>query len=639
MDGVMRLSNYCIVLVLFLSAAAVTAADLRAINRKLTEKQKEPGTGIVFLASEALKHKPENADEAIWNFVVFTKAGMNAETEAAATDIKRFTSGKDAESFISSAVSERYDGKALKPASTLVLLTIFEKDVTDQGLVERFLDDFVRDGKSVDEMNLWLSERVACGNPIWISVRNKFALKHGGAAAVLASIEREIRNNPSEVQPVIDYLEAKQIIDRIRYSNKSDSLPVPETAWLKTVVTPSATGLQRIGEAMRYTRDRDSAVYFLKKALVTPLSDSEKEKTDEKTFRKSVMKSMAGCLDGKENKEIFAAWTMKAGGIPKPRRSSNFSSGEKPSDPDDMAAWLKYARDSESESYFDDDKAEARINDAVRAALQYARTPANKDPKRDSDSAEIIQVQNNFYKRLNKHHKAHEALFDVLEKVDASDPTAIRAIRCINLTPHGINHSDQRLWAWLQSRPEWEFTEQNLLQTLIFSARGDRRRDLILSTEAMTEKKDISCSFVLARVAFLMNEPEIALRLLDKCLKSESPSVSRKNVAYEKLNIIAARPDWKESLRCFEIAGDSCSDKLKFLTLIAAAAAENGETDEALKLWKQASDIDISYTTGLDRISRTAAQDKFIGFYREIQKTIPSSDVITAALKILGAEN
>jgi hypothetical protein len=95
--------------------------------------------------------------------------------------------------------------------------------------------------------------------------------------------------------------------------------------------------------------------------------------------------------------------------------------------------------------------------------------------------------------------------------------------------------------------------------------------------------------------------------------------------------------DWRRAEQLFPTASKRLSSQElpEWYARIAVAAARSGAKPEALRIWKSVANLNPAELRALDTLAKTGLGPELIGFYRQMQKKMPTSTIPARAIRIL----
>jgi tetratricopeptide (TPR) repeat protein len=155
--------------------------------------------------------------------------------------------------------------------------------------------------------------------------------------------------------------------------------------------------------------------------------------------------------------------------------------------------------------------------------------------------------------------------------------------------------------------------------------------------EGLARDADPSRSLVMGWVMTRSDATSRAIPWLKSALQRLEKPEERERAAFNLFDAYLDVGDWRSAEEMWPAARTSLTPKElpDWLGRIAVAAARAGEQAEALRLWKQRTNLDRVATIHLDEMLRAGLREPLLAFYRKLGEQDPDCQSIEPMLEQL----
>jgi len=538
-----------------------------------------------------------------------------------------------------------------------------EQNPCDRNLVRAFIRNWEATG-DLDELEVWLKTKADGDNPPggklphqWADLYYEYLARWKKLPGHVDGLAKQVRENPSQREPILRYLAARRHLDGIK----------PALDWLGKIAEP-AHALDAF-ELARMMGDEqiESTIRLLDRSLTLPVTDHDRQ-----WFNKRSM--CAAYFPPDEVETTLRRWTkgrlawacFVTKKLDRAQKLVEELTGKKDGTLDDLGP-LQFAGQVQAAS--GQRVVEGRIKQAeelqkdserywlARAEYYMGRKEngeAEKAYKRalalepGPDRPSVINDYGDFLIRLGRFPEA-EALFrSEFERVvggESSDPGFwIQHLRNLE-GEEGVTFAwnDPLMWQWLALRRRSYFGQQaqwNL--AWCWEKADDQRPAFWAKAEAMAgETPPASVDYLLARLlAQEGNNAEAAKRMAAAWARwTNNDSPSRHQAGSKLMGLYVDQGNWKEAekvlLSLRDVAGFGGSDERDWLARLAIAAARADSKGDAMRLWQQRANQDLTDQRGLSELASHGLREQLATYYGGLAQRAPGNRAIAAALEVL----
>ncbi len=549
----------------------------------------------------------------------------------------------------------------------------------ENGWVYVMVKHWVQSGEPGEKIDEWLEERTGANPKFWILERARFRKMVGTEGEFLEELAADVRANPTDVSKANLYLDAVTAASR----------PLPD--WIGRVCRPRlAYESYRLGQRLLSQNVLGGAESLLEYALGTPVTfEDTKIITQGSSIELSVQ-------DARNNlarwiKRSLVECYKKLGKLEEEARlvkelveesdDSSLLAGDR------LARLMGEVRDENIREEFEEKlkaQGQERI-DSPEYWLARAHYYAVSKDKQEAEKAflkalELSPKEPDRFKKPNvrsgilrdycawlsgegRVNDAFELLREELRSEEINAGSVSAAAHILTDKSKGywrlLNPEDDVLWEYLGRREKWDGGDERFLRILAelivlerpeYGPPGGTPFDVQLSGlqsqkvrtfaergEKLVKGADASRAKVLGEVLIYMRQYERAIAVLvDAASRIESEN-ERKSAAFSLFRAYLETGKWQEAEAAFLTARTSLCSKedIEWYGHISLTAAEAGDFEDAMRLWKTRSNIDLADLQGLEALAKAGMRERLRSFYLSIQEMDPVSWVPAAALKVL----
>lgn len=512
-----------------------------------------------------------------------------------------------------------------------------------------------------DAIDVWLAARAQSNRDYWFRERLRFRSERGTAAPLIAELAAAVRAHPSELAPALDYLEAACSV--------GDGAGDP--AWLGDTCRPRLAfeGYQ-LGAALAAGWPR-AAIALLDRSLATPFTDEDREAFARIPMQMALPNDAAAeqlvrtwtrhallnaCKSAGDNQraqqllEELATTTDANTPLPvDPRFAGEIqaNSGGRAIEQriltaeakreDDFEYWLERA------DYFGGREQRVDAVAAFERALELAdgrsAAGASKSGRRAPARAQVIGRYVAYLTRADDNAACRALLWREFADADLASEYAAAIVRRLYDEASAASGpeaaGDERWWRYLAARAQWGDTEERLLMHLSEATPASSQvRETLWTRATALATGDPTRALVLGWVMTRHGADARAIALLAQAQVHAADGEQRLRAAFTRFEAYLALDDWQGA----ELMWPSARRQLMPQELsdwfgkIAIAAAHAGAADDALRVWRQRTNLDRAQLRGLDDMVRAGMREQLIAFYGQLGREDPASSAPARAL-------
>ena len=630
--------------------AAEETADWWKAQRDLSSMLMEQDSDIAELATEVGSAAPATAQEAMFKLSVLMRTGMNKEAVKALQELKRQWPEIDNYQ-VSSIYYDACDNlEAWDVAKATV--EVFGDNISEMALENRILKHFLKSGWSVQKVDGWLAEMTKASGNFWVKERLRFNVKHGQGDRLVKELSDRVRENPRDIERAVALLEA------LIYARHTGKEPWNLSWMAESVEAKRATEAEKIASRLKTLKQWQTAAVFFRQAVETPLTDEEVRKLAtmcaafvpperlRAMFAVQTREGLAECLLKLGKKDRAQVWMVEGADIRKKHNlglnalfagevqaasgqrviEGRIRKDEKKSE-DDPEYWSKRAE------YYRGRKEPAQEEEALLRGLGLARPqPEAERYARGSFDwrSRLLADYAGFLEHQERTHEAVSILRKEIEQAPATSQSAKSAARLLAFDfEKQVSADDAVLWNWLGNRPKWEHIEERLLWRMLERAKPDEMDKHFIRAEELARRGHPSRAGTLGWIMNHMHFPKRSIALLEYAVANADEKELRESSQFTLFGSYLDTGDWKRAEQVFPQAARRLTPKElpDWYSRIAVTAAKAGAKTDAMRIWRRVANLSPSHIDGLEDLAEAGLRDELKGFYREMQKKIPSSEV------------
>jgi len=541
-----------------------------------------------------------------------------------------------------------------------------EPEWIDEWLVARDRDD---PSKVEDQAFLSVSPL-----RFWAAVRLEFRHRRGTEAALIEELAQAVRDDPTDGDAALRYLAAVSRLPSDAY----------DPSWLGTVALPqSVVRCYDLGSGLSRLRPKD-AIPLLVRSLELEFSDEDRrimewrsrrtvvcfvfdvpprpaEEIVRDGARHQLMRAYSASGEAQKAQELLEELTERyPNGIPPSGLAEYAGAVQAASGARVIEGRIREAEPAKGDSYeYWRERAEyfagrREMDGAIQAyetALELVEPAEYELEEGQGENFARSLVLGDYCRFLGPNEASMRVLWRELEAVDPGTAYAWRVVSEMLDTEQNntyfLEPDDDRLWAVLEARPTWGYSEQPLLMRFAENARRsprsqrtDRRAELWARAEALVEGADPSRAECLGWVMTRNDEVQRAIPLLVDARSRFTDDESIGRASFTLFDAFLDLKDW----RAAEVLWPSARSRLTPRELpewqgrLGILAAKAGDRDDALRLWKQRSNLDLNDLRGLEELANAGLREELEAFYEQLAADDPESVVPGAALHRLAPD-
>jgi tetratricopeptide (TPR) repeat protein len=543
----------------------------------------------------------------------------------------------------------------------------------ENGWVYVMVKHWIQSGEPGEQIDEWLEQRTGANPKFWIVERARFRKMVGTEEEFLEELAADVRANPTDVSKANLYLDAMTAALR----------PLPD--WIGKICRPKlAYASYRLGQRLLSQNALEGAESLLEYALKIPVTAEELKMINshsqvggisDEDFTRWVKKSLVECYRklGKVEEEGRLVKEL----VEESDDSSQLA-GQR------LARLMGEVRDENIRGAFEEKlKGQERI-DSPEYWLARAHYYAGGESKEEAEKAflkalELSPKEPDRFKKPNvrsgvlrdycawlsvegRASDAFEMLREELRSHEINAGSVSAAVGILTDKSKGywglLNPEDEVLWRYLGRRDKWDGRDERFLRTLaelavlerpgygppgrplgaqLSGLQSQKARAFAERGEKLVKGADASRAKVLGEVLIYTRQYERAVPVLVDAASQLESEHERKSAAFSLFRAYLQTGKWKEAEAAFLTARPNLGSEedIEWYGRISLAAAEAGDFQDAMRLWKTRSNIDLADLRGLEALAKAGMREHLRSFYLSIQEIDPASWVPAAALEVL----
>ena len=635
-------------------APSTPAVEWWEIDRDVAEQLFERDVGAWARALEA-EPLPADASRLLERFAFAYRAGHDAWARAI-IDALAAQDSKPPVSDLSAAVDRVIDREHWELAR--YFLERLPRAEPGWGYV------FVRhwsESAEAEAVDAWLAARAQSNRDYWFRERLRFRSDRGTAAPLIAELAAAVRAHPSELAPALDYLEAARSVG----GAKNDP------AWLGETCRPRlAFDSYQFGATLAAGWPR-AAIALLDRSLATPFTDEDRaafaripmqmalpsdaavEQLVRAWTRHALLQACKSAGDSQRAQQLLeelaatsdvdqrlpvhprVAGEIQAdsGGRAIERRILSAEAKRE----DDYEYWLERA------DYFGGREQRVDAVAAFERALQLAEGRSEAGTSKSGRPAfartHVLGRYAAYLLRANDRAACRALLWREFAGADLASEHAAAIVRHLYDEARAASEpdaaGDERWWRYLAARAQWADTEERLLMHLSEATpAGSEARETLWTRATTIASADPTRALVLGWVMTRNAADARAIPLLADAEKHAADEEQRTRAGFTLFEAYLAVGDWQSA----ELVWPSARRQLtpqelsQWFGKIAIAAARAGAADDALRVWRQRTNLDRAELHGLDDMLHAGLREPLIAFYAQLAREDPASSAPARAL-------
>lgn len=675
------------------AAEPSTLSSCLDIRREINSQLLSGKRNLVQWASELVDKEPQDPKAAVIKIHLMLRAGLDSQAAKTVAKLKSLCQSKD-NHVLQSVIRDIYYHSAEMYHSSkthqgwktaLAVVESFPEYINDWGIANSLTKYLQKDGWDDDQLDQWLKKivRRATKNAppsefwrsryyedqpdvFWIKVRAQHLKKLGKEASLIAALEEEAREDPTNSKKMLDYLNVRHLIYPPNDQNKTD------LSWIADVFRPKdSSAAFLVARQLKRSFQWKPAAKLYQLALDIPFDKLPVDITQTQAYQTSdqqqynyliaIREELAECLVKLKQPQKAQAMLNEAVKLRKKRKGGRLSlnlhvtgevhaaSGssevekqilkEEKNSKDDPKYWLKRA------NYYKISKRVKEAEQAYRKGLEIAKpAPRPRGKAMMNPRARLIGGFVNFLMQNQRKDDAFKLLHDEIKTASADSWSAeVAAFLLVSQRNYSFRDyllpDEPTLLQWLEKRPVWHYQETCVLN--YFAEMAQQAQDLekeklrskvLQRIEKMVKDAHPSRAICLGELLLSSRrgnpDPEKAIPYLQYALKHKDSDKNLRQQAASKLftaytksgDIKRASKMFNESSSEFNLS--SC-DPLNHLALLAA---KQGDKEMAMENWRRSANCSLNNKMHHDltsKLRRLGLGDQIDAYYREVKEKLP----------------
>lgn len=632
-------------------------ADWWKAQRDLTEMLMEGKTGFPELVKNVTKLAPKTGQEAMFKVSVFMRGGMNKEAIEALRELKRL-----APALVNDQVSSIYYDACDNVQTWNVAkatVEVFADNVSEITLGNRLVKHFLSLGWTVKKVDKWLAGKPKGIQNFWVKERLRFNVGHGCGEALVKELSDIVRNDPADIEGAVALLDA---LAYARYTGNENW----DLSWMARIINPKlATEAEELASRLKTLRQWQTAIVFYRQAVDTVLTEEETSNAlmcaafvpPERLramFAAHTREGLSECLLKLGKEEQAQKWMVEAADIREKHElglnalfagqvqgasgqrtiEGRIREREKESE-NDPGYWRERAQ------YYRGRNEGAQEEEALRKGLALTTPqPEPEQPPRSHVDWRSWMLAD-YARFLVRQKRTDEAVALLRKEIEQAPATSESARRAANLLAFDfekqIGVDDIVLWNWLANRPEWEYTEERLLLRMLEKAKRDDLDKHFVRAEKLAAEKSASRAHTLGWIMNRMHFPGRSIPLLKCAVDNAKGKELKEDALFTLFESYLDTGDWRHAEKVFPDAAQQLTPRElpEWYSRVAVAAAKAGAKADAMRIWSHVANLCPACIGRLEDLVKAGLKDELKGFYHEMRKKMPSSEVPGKALMVL----
>jgi tetratricopeptide (TPR) repeat protein len=541
------------------------------------------------------------------------------------------------------------------------VVEVFADNVSELSLDNRLLKHFTDSGWTIDRVDQWLASRPKGVKGFWVKERLRFNTHHGRGEALERELAERVRANSKDITEAVVFLDGLALAHAGRQEK-------PDLAWIVETIKPElATDATEIASRLVTLENWKTAAEFYRQAIATSLTDEEvkrlammyqvfmPETNIRASFAAHTREGLADCLLKMEQAGEAQKWMLEASDIREKNhlgRNALFAgqvqdaSGQRVIEGQMKAEEQASAMDPkywyERAQYYRGRREATQEQNALTKGL--ALTTPQPEPEQRTKGymdwrSRLLADYAHFLAREKREEEAVVLLRKEIAESPANSESSTRAANMLAFDfEKQLRVDDAVLWNWLKNRPKWEYTEERLLWRMLEKANRNDLDGHFSRAEKLASGNDPSRAHTLGWIENRMAFPKRSIPLLEYAVKKAQDKELKDRAVFSLFESYLDTGDWQ----CAEAVFPDASQRLTpkelpdWYSRIAVLAAKAGAKADAMRIWSRVANLDLSATSAIEQLVTAGLRNELIGFYRDMQKMIPSSEIPEKVLGTLG---
>ncbi len=248
------------------------------------------------------------------------------------------------------------------------------------------------------------------------------------------------------------------------------------------------------------------------------------------------------------------------------------------------------------------------------------------------------QFLSQYARFLARQKRADEAVGLLRREIAQAPPNTASAQAAARILAYDfgkhVRPDNEALWNWLAHQPKWEYSAERLLWRMLGNARQEDRDRWFTRAERLTEGSDASRAHTLGWIMNRMKAAQRSIPLLERALEDADNEELKDDTAFTLFGSYLDVGDWRRADRIYPLAAKRMSEP-HGRTRIAVMAAKGETKGDAMRIWKSAATVYPYDLRSIRPLAQLGLKDELTQHYRDMQKTLPTSQIPERALKVL----
>jgi tetratricopeptide (TPR) repeat protein len=510
------------------------------------------------------------------------------------------------------------------------------------------------------QIDAWLVERAKVNPYYWMRERLRFRKDQGTAGEFVEEMSDQVRKQPHNAEVAHQFLEVMAIVG----TSERD------IAWLGDVCRPpSAYASYRLGQSLRGAPR--AAIALLEHSLAMPVTKEDEARLQaenrhravalpapppaEPMVRRATKRELLRQLhavgeSARAQKLLEELASAEADGLPPDNLDAlagqiQAASGARVVQQRFQAAEVENKENAEywqsRARYFTGRKEYSEAIAAYEKAMELSERDPDNVTHRSSGRVLRSFVLSNYVALLLQADRKESAKSLLERELQNAPPDGIYVQRIMDILISSHNASllafdRERLWGYLATRTQWTRTEERLLWQMVEQP-ADQSQQSWQRAEELARDRDPSRSLVLGWVMTRSRASSRGIPWLKSAWQrlEKGRTDERQKAAFNLFGAYLDVGDWRNAEEVWPVARQqlTATELPDWLGRIALAAARTGEPAEAMRIWKQRTNLDRGSAEHVDVMLQAGLREQLVAFYRSLKEADPDCQSIEPVLK------
>ncbi len=478
--------------------------------------------------------------------------------------------------------------------------------------------------------------------------------QHGKLQSHAAQLRQEIVAHPTDARLIRKYLTAVDVLA----SHAAPPQPAPNIAWLGEVARPKyAMDAYDLGRTFAGKRLHSQAIRLLDHSLSRPITNYD---------RQAVQQCCSMLIPEEEKEKLIRRWTKaelaasckEAGQVERAQqlveellgpdaetsdlglvrfagqvqRASGYRVIEKrikkaeDESKDSVQYWLSRA------SYYIGRKELDQADDAFKKALAL--------PPDDYRRTAVGEYARFLIRTCKQYDRTKRVLREELQRIapnyDVVSPLVYWLLELDSKYDVPISADDPLLWQFLADRETYDHQEERVLKVLMGKSHSAAATDSFCARAVKLAGPDAHPSrrYIVGGLLLRADRARQAAPLLQDAFQRWPHPATRFQPARPLLAACLETGDLESAEQTLRSVRTQLhiSELKSWLADLAIAAAEKGDKDNALRLWRKRANVDMNDLGQLDDLVATGMRQRLQAYYADVKNRDPNNRAVEAAL-------